>query len=100
MKKQEIIDAIMKHLELSPKPYYSDFYIGITSDIEERLFNAHGVPEKGHWFIYGCADTEDIAREVEKYFLDLGMKGGTGGGTGDGDVKYVYCYELGPDTNP
>ena len=100
MKKQEIIDAIMQHLKLSPKPYYSDFYIGVTSDINERLFHAHGVPETGHWYIYRYADTEDIAREVEKYFLDLGMQGDTGGGTGDGDVRYVYCYELGPDTNP
>ena len=100
MTKQEIIDAIEKHLGCSLKRYYQDFYVGITSDINARLFDAHNVPERGHWYIYRLADTEDIAREVEKYFLDLGMDGGTGGGTGDGNVQYVYCYEKGTNTRP
>lgn len=100
MTKQGIINAIEEHLGKSYKRYYQDFYVGITSDINARLFVAHNVPEKGHWYIYQWADSEDIAREVEKHFLDLGMDGGTGGGTGDGDVRYVYCYEKGPNTRP
>lgn len=100
MTKQAIIDAIEEHLEKSFKKYYQNFYIGITSDIEIRLFEAHNVPRKNHWYIYQWADSEDIAREVEKYFLALGMDGGTGGGTGDGDVRYVYCYEKGSNTCP
>lgn len=100
MTKQGIIDAIEEHLGKSYKKHYQDFYVGITSDINARLFVAHNVPEKGHWYIYQWADSEDVAREVEKYFLDFGMDGGTGGGTGDGDVRYVYCYEKGPNTRP
>lgn len=100
MTKQEIINAINEYLQESVKEHYQDYYIGITSDVEERLFGAHKVPKDNYWWIYCPADTEEIAREVEKYFLDLGMSGGTGGGTGDGDVRIVYCYELGPETNP
>lgn len=46
MTKQAIIDAIEEHLGKSYKKYYPDFYIGITSDIESRLFEAHNVPKK------------------------------------------------------
>ena len=66
-----IISDINCHLSKSSKQYYSDFYIGITNDIERRLFGEHN---------------------VEEYFLEQGMKGDTGGGN-NGTV-YVYCYEI------
>lgn len=100
MTKQEIINAINEHLQKSSKENYQDYYIGITSDVDARLFGDHKVSKEKEWWIYCPADTEGIAREVEKYFLAMGMSGGTGGGTGDGDVNVVYCYELGSDTNP
>ena len=40
---QTIVDEIMKHLEGSGKKYYSDFYIGITNDVDRRLFDEHNV---------------------------------------------------------
>lgn len=92
MTKQTIIDAIQKFAENSGKMYYREFYIGITSDINERLFKEHKVDENSSAYIYKCADTEEIARDVEKHFLDKGMKGDIGGGTGNNDVKWVYCY--------
>lgn len=91
MNEYAIRQAIDSHLECSPKQYYSDFYIGITDNIEERLFGFHRVPRSGHWFIWRPADSADVARRIEKYYLDKGMDGGTGGG--DGDTRYVYCYE-------
>lgn len=94
---EQIVNDIENHLKNSPKKYYSDFYIGITDNINERVFGFHKVPEEGHWFITRGADTERIARDVEKYFIDLGMDGGTGGGTG-GDTRIVYCYEIGQNT--
>ena len=100
MIKQEIINAINKHLQKSNKENYQDYYIGITSNVEARLFGDHKVSRENDWWIYCPAKTEEIVREVEKYFLGVGMSGGTGGGTGDGDVRIVYCYELGLDTNP
>lgn len=90
----EIIKAIDAHLMKSNREYYNQFYIGITSDIESRLFGDHKVPRENHWWIYQYADSEDIARDVERHYLELGMQGDEGGGTGSGNVKYVYCYAI------
>nr|WP_315407774.1 hypothetical protein [uncultured Prevotella sp.] len=90
MSYNDIIKAFNEHLKKSGKQFYNDFYIGITDDIERRLFTEHKVPKEGHWFIYAHADNSLIARNVEKYFLDLGMRGGQGGG--DTDTEWVYCY--------
>jgi hypothetical protein len=48
--------------------------IGTTDNIELRR-EAHGRPTIWH---YWHADTEAIAKKVEKHFRDLGMKGFTG----------------------
>jgi hypothetical protein len=92
MRSEEIIQKVNDHLAKSKKQYYSDFYIGITNDIERRLFSEHNVPQNEHWRIYRPEDNESHARVVEKHFLDKGMKGGTGGG--NADCVYVYCYEI------
>lgn len=92
----EIIAAIDGHLGKSSKQYYSNFYVGISDDIDERLHGFHKVPKQGRWFRWCPVDTVDIASNVEKHYLALGMDGGPGGG--DDDTFYVYCYEIGPDT--
>lgn len=97
MSYDDLIKDIDAHLQKSRKQYYSDFYLGITDNIQERVFGYHKVPQMGHWYITRGADTEQIARDVEKHYLDLGMDDGTGGGTG-GDTRIVYCYEIGPNT--
>ncbi len=89
---QEIADAISEHLEKSSAKNYSDFYIGITNDIERRLFDEHNVPRENHWRIHRKAINKEHAQSVEEHFLDKGMKGDTGGGTDDS--VYVYCYEI------
>lgn len=93
---EKIITEINEHLGKSYKEFYSDFYIGITDNINERLFGFHQVPQRGHWYIYMPADTDEIARKVEKFFLDLGMQGGTGGGSSKSIM--VYCYEISQNT--
>lgn len=93
---KEIIADIEGHLGKSEKQYYSDFYIGITNDIERRLFGEHNVQEKGNWWIYRTAINKSAAQNVEEYFLNKGMKGDTGGGTDDS--IYVYCYEISNST--
>lgn len=92
MNEKLIKQSIDNHLERSSKEYYKDFYIGITDNIEERLFGFHRVPRQNYWFIWRPADSVEIARKIEKYYLDKGMDGDSGGG--DGDTYYVYCYEI------
>ncbi|MDD4530455.1 MAG: hypothetical protein PHO80_02805 [Candidatus Gracilibacteria bacterium] len=95
---QEIINDIESHFKnLVRTKNFSDLYIGITNDIERRLFSEHNVPKQNHWFITRVAVNNEHARSVEKYYLDKGMKGGGGGG--DYTAKYIYCYEIANFTN-
>ena len=64
---------------------YSIWSIGITDDADRRK-GEHKNPKYWHdW----RADSETIARNVEKYFLDKGMEGDTGGGE---SANYVYIF--------
>jgi len=63
----------------------SNWTIGITDDPERRK-KEHGNPS--HWRNWDAV-LETSARNIEKYFLDKGMKGDTGGGT---YPHYVYIF--------
>lgn len=89
---KEIISDIKSHLACSNKQYYSDFYIGITNDVDRRLFGEHNVDKDRSWWIYRTAIDKIAAQLAEEYFLSKGMKGASGGGTKD--TIYVYCYEI------
>lgn len=88
----QIVADIDSHLQNSQKKYYSDFYVGITNDIERRLFGEHNVQANGQWWIYRQAIDKNTAQLVEEHYLDKGMKGDTGGG--NDDSTFVYCYEI------
>jgi len=92
----EIISDIDAHLLKSGKKYYSEFYIGVSKNARKRLFEEHHVDEEHSWWIYRTAASSDIARRVEKYYIDLGMRGGIGGG--DNTATMVYCYVVSPTT--
>jgi len=93
--KQEIINNITDHFK---GKVYSDCYVGITSDVDGRLFGDHNVSkENGHW-VYSTASSHTVAREIEQYFLDAGMDGGAGGG--DETSKVVYAYKKTSSTDP
>ena len=80
MNKSEIIEAIENFVS-----NYLDWTIGITDDPERRR-SRHGNPMYWHdW----KADTETIARNVEKHFLDKSMTGGGGGGD---HPNFVYIF--------
>jgi hypothetical protein len=86
--KQEIISDIEKHFNGIE---YRDCYIGITSDIEERLYKDHNVSkDSGHW-IYRTANSNNTAREIEEYFIKNRMDGGGSGG--NENTKIVYAYK-------
>lgn len=93
---KEIVSEFDAHLQKSGKKYYSEFYVGISKNARKRLFEEHHVDEEHSWWIYRTATTSEIARKVEKHYLDLGMRGGTGGG--DDTATMVYCYVVTPTT--
>ena len=78
---------------------FGAWYVGIAKDPRDRLFNGHGVQEKGDWWIYRQAESSDAARSVESRFVNaLGTAGGTGGG--DPDSTFVYAYKKSAHTTP
>ncbi len=80
MNKLEMIEAIEDFVF-----NYLALTIGITDDPERRR-SKHGNPMYWHEW---KADTETIARNVEKHFLYKGMK--SGGGSGD-HPNFVYMF--------
>ena len=96
--KQEIISEIDSHIEDSGGGY-SAWYVGVSKDARDRLFNQHGVKEKGDSWIYRAASSSKIAREVEAHLVDkLGTDGGSGGG--DETATMVYAYKKARHTDP
>lgn len=89
---KEIIADFDAHLQKSSKQYYSNFYVGITNNIERRLFVEHNVSKENAWWIYRTATDKATAQKAEEYYLAKGMEGDTGGGSDDS--VYVYCYEI------
>lgn len=93
--KQDIISDIAAYFKGMA---YKNCYVGITSDVQSRLFGDHKVSkENGRW-IYRTASSNSVAREIEQHFLDAGMDGAPGGG--DATSKIVYAYRKTSYTKP
>lgn len=95
MKKIDIINDIKNYIGRGD---YSSWYVGITNDIERRLFSEHNVDRKQDYWIYRPASSKSIAQEVEEFFLEAGMDGDTGGGKDD--TTYVYAFKKNGHTDP
>jgi hypothetical protein len=94
---QTIVNEIGAHIQKQGGAL-SAWYAGITENVDERLFGAHNVPKKDHWYAYRRAVSASAARSAEKALLDWGCEGGTGGG--HDDTVYVYAYLKAAATNP
>jgi hypothetical protein len=95
---QTVLNEIVAHIQSEGSPF-SNWYSGITSDIQSRLFGDHGVPAKGHWYIYRKAQSFPAARRIKNALINqYGTDGGPGGG--DIDAIYVYSYKKTSVTNP
>jgi hypothetical protein len=98
-KSEETIKSDIKAYIEKGRGAYADWYVGISKDPRGRLFNGHGVHEKGDLWIYSQAETAAAAQSVESYFVNtLGTDGGTGGG--DKESEYVYAYKKNAHTDP
>lgn len=92
----EIKQEIKAHIDKEGSAY-SNWYVGITNNIDRRS-NEHNVDRELSWWIYRTANSDEIARKIEKYFIGLGTDGGDGGG--DETSKIVYAYKKTSTTNP
>lgn len=87
-----IADKIIQEIEYALKESntkYSSWIIGITND-PVRCRNEHRNEgnDVSSWTVWE-ADDENIARNVEKYFLDKGMNGASGEGW---MPNFVYIF--------
>lgn len=85
-------NTVIKRMETYMKKFggdYPDWYIGITKDLDESLFEFHKVEENGVWISFG-ADTEEVAKKVEKYFLDKKTDGNPSPLVENARIVYVY----------
>ena len=96
--KQEIMDDIKTHMQKRGGEH-SGWYVGVSKNAKNRLFDDHSVKEKKDVWIYRKADSSQTAREIEDYFVnDLKTDGGTGGGDKTSDM--VYAYKKAKHTEP
>ena len=73
---------------------YGRWYVGIATNPKKRLaeHNASTVP-----WVYYSTTNDQVARDVESYFLDrLGTQGGKSGG--DEKTRTVYAYRISTTT--
>ncbi len=95
MNATDIITAIDKHTKTAGAKYYNDFYIGI-SDNDQIIFTKHKVKKDKDWWIIASADTKEVASEVKKHYLDLGMDGDKN--SNQSNFSIIYCYKITPFT--
>ena len=94
---QAAYDGIVANINKQGGPY-PEWYCGITSDLESRLFGDHKVPRDDYWRSFRKCHNDTDARAVETALVKLGCDGGSGGG--DETSVYVYAYLKGTMTNP
>ncbi len=93
----QVFNEIKAHIDEQGGPY-RNWYCGIASDWEDRLYNEHKVPRKNHWRITRQCHNDEDARTVETELLEMGCTGGIGGG--DETTVYVYGYLKTSVTDP
>jgi len=86
MKKSDLIQAVETRRGTSS---YGVWTIGVTDDPQLRKDQHNNDGKDVQYWTQWRTDSESDGRDTEKYFLDRGMKGGTGGG---GYAKYVYIF--------
>lgn len=78
---------------------YRDWYVGVSKDAKERMFQQHKVKERGDLWIYRQAVSSAVAREVVDHLVNmLGFDGETGGGDETADM--VYAFRKSEHTEP
>ncbi len=97
MTDQEIFTQVTNWLATNfPTDKRANWYVGIASDIQNRLFSDHNVHPTNHFWIYRQAVNAEHARSAEAMLLNLGYDGGRSGG--DHTTMHVYAFRKDPQT--
>lgn len=90
-----IVASIIAALIHYPNRPHSDFYVGITDDVNRRL-GEHNITRKDCLRILR-ATNYDEAHMAESTLINVYKMTGKVGG-GNKDSVWVYCYEITDDT--
>jgi len=75
---------------------FQDWYAGVAANAKEKLFNDHGVKETGDaWICRQCVN-DVTARQIERYFMKKGCKGGPV--DEEESTRFFYAYMMQPHT--
>jgi hypothetical protein len=72
------------------------WYIGVTNDPRQRLFDEHQVDYQNDAWIYRIASSEGEALQVQAYFLEFGLAEGEEGWQRGACVVYAYRKHAEP----
>jgi hypothetical protein len=70
---------------------YGYYRIGLTHDLTERKTYWAGQESVQYWVDWK-ADSLSDAQDIEKFFINKGMKGGTGGNLSALKTTFVYVF--------
>lgn len=91
-----IVAEILSAVDMTSGTYHSDFYVGITDNIERRL-SEHKITKKDCLRILE-ATNKDEAETAEITLIHCGLKGHQGGGNEESNI--VYCYQITENSEP
>jgi hypothetical protein len=89
MNEQQIRTAIEARVQISKDKRYGIWTIGITDNPVRRQTERDDEGRNTRYWLSWMADSEAIARNVEAFFIEKGMKGGVGGET-NGNFVYIF----------
>lgn len=93
----QIVNEITQWLATHfPQDLKLSWYVGIASNIQDRLFGDHNVHATNHVWIHRQAIDANHARSAEAILLNMGYDGGRSGG--DTATKHVYAFRKDPGT--
>lgn len=91
METQILVQAVKEHIDSFGKRY-DEWYVGISKNPVKRLVDQHNVNLSNRTLTYFEGKREASVREAEQQLIRMGLQGGTGGGDGTGNCKYIYTY--------
>lgn len=93
MTQDDLIEAVGNYIrENGGMTAAYGWYVGVASDPQRRLFRDHRVNKRDGAWIYGEAETESAAREVEHGLLERGCQGGPV--AENSAARSVYAYRI------
>jgi hypothetical protein len=86
-------DSIIAAIQSKVSNYYSCFRIGLSHDLAERKAYWKDTEKQNITFWSDwTADSLSDAQDIERHFINKGMKGGTGGDLSASKTVYIYVF--------